>query len=68
VLGAAAMVRPVSIDAQTMLFNIPAAIFFTLLVMLFGMKGGRFGRANGMTLLIFYLAYVFMLFLVLYRR
>ncbi|MFH1709632.1 MAG: calcium/sodium antiporter [bacterium] len=68
VLGAAAMVRPVNIDAQTMLFNIPVAIFFAALIMLFGMKSGRFNRANGLTLLLFYLIYVLTLFLVLYRR
>jgi cation:H+ antiporter len=68
VLGAAAMVRPINIDPQTMLFNIPVAIFFAVLMLLFGMKDGKFNRINGITLLIFYLTYVLMLFLVLYRR
>ena len=67
VLGAAAMVRPLSIDAQTILFNIPVAIFFALLMLYFGMKEGKFYRINGMIMFLLYVVYVFALFMFLYR-
>jgi len=67
VLGAAAMIRPISIDPQTLFFNIPVAIFFAVLLLLFGMKEGKFHRINGIILLLFYVVYIFALFLVLYR-
>jgi cation:H+ antiporter len=67
VLGAAAMVRPIYIDAQTILFNIPVAILFTVLMFLFGIKSGKYNRINGMILIAFYLIYILALFTVLYR-
>jgi len=67
VLGAAAMVRPLNIDPQTIFFNIPAAIFFAVLMLLFGMKDGKFHRINGVILFTFYIAYIIVLFMVLYR-
>jgi cation:H+ antiporter len=67
VIGAAAMVKPLNIDPQTMFFNIPVAIFFAVLMLLFGMKDGTFKRINGMILLTFYIAYIIVLFMVLYR-
>jgi cation:H+ antiporter len=67
VIGAAAMVKPLTIDPQTMFFNIPVAIFFSVLMLLFGMKDGKFYRISGIILLTFYLAYIIVLFRVLYR-
>jgi cation:H+ antiporter len=67
VLGASAMVRPISIDTQTILFNIPAAIFFTLLMFLFGIKSGRYARINGIILMAVYFLYIFVLFMYIYR-
>jgi len=67
VLGAAAMVRPLNIDTQTMLFNLPVAIFFAALILLFGMKGGKFHRINGIILLLLYVSYIFALFMILYK-
>ncbi len=67
VLGFAALVRPLSIDRQTVLFNLPAAILVTAILLLFGLNGRALGRKIGYILLGLYVAYISGLYLFIYR-
>jgi len=68
VLGFAALLRPLSIDRQTLVFNMPFAIFITAVMFFFGLKGLNFGKSKGIVLLGLYVLYIVALYMFLYGR
>lgn len=66
VLGSSAMAHPLTIDKQTIYFNMPALIIITLVMFFLGYKDLNYDRKEGIILLSCYLAYLILLFTYLY--
>jgi cation:H+ antiporter len=67
VLGIAALIRPLPVDTQTLDFNMPVVIFFTLTMLALAGKSLQFRRKAGILLLGIYVTYLMVLFTFVYR-
>ncbi|HAH21325.1 MAG: hypothetical protein A2Y00_00090 [Omnitrophica WOR_2 bacterium GWF2_43_52] len=67
VLGVSALVNPLTIDTQTLFFNMPSAMAITLVMFFLGFKSLRFTRKKGIILLLVYLVYIAALFIAVYK-
>ena len=67
VIGFAALIRPLAIDQQTIVFHLPAAIFITLAMLWAGLRGQGLDRRKGLGLLSFYIIYIISLYFFVYR-
>jgi len=67
VLGIAALIRPLPVDTQTLDFNMPVAIFITLIMLALAGRSLQFRRKAGILLLGVYVTYLIALFTFVYR-
>lgn len=67
VLGIAALIRPLPVDTQTLDFNMPVAIFITLIMLTLAGRSLQFRRKAGILLLGVYVTYLIALFTFVYR-
>ncbi len=67
VLGIAALIRPLPVDTQTLNFNMPVTIVFTLTMLILAGKSLQFRRKAGVLLLGSYVTYLIVLFAFVYR-
>ena len=67
VLGIAALIRPLPVDTQTLDFNMPVAIFITLIMLALAGRSLQFRRKAGILLLGVYVTYLVVLFTFVYR-
>jgi cation:H+ antiporter len=67
VLGIAALIRPLPVDTQTLEFNMPVAIFITLIMLALAGRSLQFRRKAGVLLLGVYVTYLIVLFTFVYR-
>jgi cation:H+ antiporter len=67
VLGVAALVRPLTVDAPTLVFSMPVAIFITLVMLVLGGKMLQFSRKAGCVLLAIYITYIAVIVTLVYR-
>ncbi|HOJ33876.1 MAG TPA: calcium/sodium antiporter [Candidatus Hydrogenedentes bacterium] len=59
VIGASSLVRPLPLQRQTLVFDIPTMWLFSVLLLIFGRTDARVARWEGATLLGLYIVYVF---------
>ncbi|MBN3032923.1 MAG: calcium/sodium antiporter [Candidatus Saganbacteria bacterium] len=67
VLGLAALVRPLVIERQAVLFHLPFALFLTVIMLWAGWRGRSLGRRAGWSLLGFYVIYIASLYISAYK-
>jgi cation:H+ antiporter len=67
VIGFAALIRPLAIDRQTIVFHLPAAIFIALVMLWLGLRGQGLDRRKGLGLLSLYIIYIISLYFFIYR-
>ncbi len=62
VLGAASMINPLHVDAQTKFFTLPVVFSLTLIMFLFSRTRLALSRKEGIVLLVAYFSYIFFIF------
>ena len=62
ILGLVSIIRPIKVDPALLKFEFPVMIFFSIIVLPFMMTGLRVSKVEGLLLLIFYGAFIFLLF------
>ena len=67
VLGISALINPLTIDRQTIVFNMPVAVLFSVMMLIFGFRNLRFSRFMGIIMLTIYVLYIAALFGIVYR-
>src|SRR3990167_9094957 len=67
VLGVSALINPLTIDRQTILFNMPVAVLFSVMMLILGFRNLRFSRLKGIIMLTIYVLYIAALFSIIYR-
>ena len=63
ILGLVAMIHPVKVSPGLLSYEFPVMLFFSVLVIPIMKTGHRISRIEGMLLLIFYLAFIAVLFI-----
>lgn len=67
VLGVSALINPLIIDRQTIVFNMPVAGLFGVMMLIMGFRNLRFSRFKGIIMLTIYVLYIAALFSIIYR-
>ena len=67
VLGISALINPLTIDRQTIVFNMPVAVLFSVMMLILGFRNLRFSRFMGIIMLTIYVLYIAALFGIVYR-
>lgn len=67
VLGAAALINPLTIDRQTIYFSLPVMIVFTAIASLMGLIGKIYNWRKGVVLLGMYIIFLILLLAFMYR-
>ena len=62
ILGLASFIHPITIDPRLLRFEFPVMIFFSSILLPFMRSGFRVSKVEGLLLLIFYAAFIFLLF------
>ena len=62
ILGLASVIHPITIDPGLLRFEFPVMIFFSIILLPFMRSGFRVSKVEGLLLLIFYAAFIFLLF------
>lgn len=62
ILGLVSLIHPVSVRPELLRFEFPVMAFFALLILPMMRTGHKVSRAEGLLLLVFYSAFIFMLF------
>src|SRR3989338_4088312 len=57
-----ALINPLTIDRQTIVFNMPVAVLFSVMMLILGFRNLRFSRLKGIIILIIYVLYIAALF------
>ncbi|MCH8013756.1 MAG: calcium/sodium antiporter [Candidatus Dadabacteria bacterium] len=62
ILGVISIIHPVTVDSALLRFEFPVMIFFSILVLPLMITGKKVGRVEGISLLVLYAAFIFMVF------
>jgi cation:H+ antiporter len=62
ILGVISIIHPVTVDSTLLRFEFPVMIFFSILVLPLMITGKKVGRVEGISLLVLYAAFIFMVF------
>ncbi len=62
ILGVVSIIHPVTVDSALLRFEFPVMIFFSILVLPLMITGKKVGRVEGISLLVLYAAFIFMVF------
>lgn len=66
VLGVAGVIHPLTVDRQTIFFNVPAALLMTAILFIAGRSDHSFARREGFVLMMLYVVYVVVLLAFMY--
>jgi cation:H+ antiporter len=62
ILGLVSIIQPITVDPALLRFEFPVMIFFTIIVLPLMRTGCRVSKLEGLLLLLFYGAFIFLLF------
>lgn len=62
ILGVISIIHPVTVDSALLRFEFPVMIFFSILVLPLMITGKKVGRVEGISLLVLYAAFIFVVF------
>ncbi len=63
ILGLVSIIHPITVDNALLRFEFPVMLFFSIIILPIMMTGKRISRIEGISLLILYAAFIFMVFL-----